>query len=213
MKKILLQKLFLIFAFLPLFSISCKKEADKVPPVISLNGSDSVSVQIHTVYSDAGATALDNSDGSVAVTNDCALLNPDTGTAGTYIIHYYASDVEGNKAQATRTVTVDIGRPGYLGNFSATDNCPSVGSFSSLETITAGAADDKIIISNFASTNANCTASVNGMNITIEAQQIGILTNVHGTGTINSKGKVISLSYTYTYNALTETCSATLNRQ
>jgi hypothetical protein len=213
MKKLVCQNIFFIMLLPALFSSSCKKDTDNIPPVISLNGADSVYVQLHSAYSDAGATAIDNSDGSVTVTNNCTAQNPDTGTAGIYTITYYATDVEGNAAQKTRTVIVDIRRSDYLGNYSTSHNCPSVGLFSPLEIITASAANDKIILSNFAGTNENCTASISGQNITIVSQQIGIFSNVHGSGTINNKGTVISLSYTYTYNALTETCSATFTKQ
>jgi hypothetical protein len=187
MKKRLLQNLLFTFILSLLLCVSCKKETDTTPP--------------------------DNSDGAVSVTNDYSDLKPDTGTAGNYIINYYASDVNGNKAHASRTVMVEIWRDDYPGNYNAVNSCPSVGAFSSVETVSAGASDDKIIISNFASTNENCTATISGQNITIESQQIGIFNNVHGTGTINNKATVISLSYTYTYNALTETCTATLTRQ
>jgi hypothetical protein len=54
-------------------------------------------------YTEAGATAIDDTDGSVSVIQTGSV---DTSTAGTYTISYSASDVAGNTATATRAVIV-----------------------------------------------------------------------------------------------------------
>ncbi len=85
---------------------------DTTDPVISLVGSDPVSVEIGSVYSDDGATALDNYDGDL--TSTILTVNPvDTSILGAYIVTYDASDSSGNAAaQVTRTVNVvDTGVP------------------------------------------------------------------------------------------------------
>ena len=76
------------------------------PPVISLEGPASVSLEAGTVYTDAGATATDNIDGSI--TRSILTDNPvDIDTVGTYTITYNVSDAAGNAATAvTRTVVV-----------------------------------------------------------------------------------------------------------
>src|SRR5207249_2449947 len=79
---------------------------DTTPPVITLRGSPSVSVEIGSTYTDAGATASDNVDGNI--TSKIVTVNPvNTSLVGTYTITYNVSDSSGNAAtQVTRTVNV-----------------------------------------------------------------------------------------------------------
>lgn len=56
---------------------------DTTLPVISLNGSSSVTVIQNETYSDAGATATDDRDGTVVVTTTGSVK---TSTVGTYTI-------------------------------------------------------------------------------------------------------------------------------
>ena len=79
---------------------------DVTIPVISLEGSASVSLEAGTAYTDAGATATDNIDG--AITSGIVTVNPvDINTVGTYTVTYNVSDAAGNGATAvTRTVEV-----------------------------------------------------------------------------------------------------------
>ena len=76
--------------------------ADRIPPVITVNGPSTVNHEQGTSYTDQGATAIDAVDGSVAVTTSGTV-----GTAaGTYTLTYTATDSAGNSASATRTVVV-----------------------------------------------------------------------------------------------------------
>src|SRR5207249_9406554 len=79
---------------------------DTTPPVITLRGSTSVSVEIGSTYTDAGATASDNVDGNI--TSKIVTFNPvNTSLVGTYTVTYNVSDTAGNAAtQVTRTVNV-----------------------------------------------------------------------------------------------------------
>jgi hypothetical protein len=78
---------------------------DTTAPVIEVTGNASVTVTFGTPYTDAGATATDDVDGSV--TARLTVTNPvDTAVLGTYTITYQVSDSAGNVAQATRTVHV-----------------------------------------------------------------------------------------------------------
>ena len=80
------------------------KENPAVKPVITLNGSASMTVECHTSFTDPGATATDNCDGSTPVTAS-GTVDPDT--VGVYTITYTATDKSGNAAvPVTRTVTV-----------------------------------------------------------------------------------------------------------
>jgi hypothetical protein len=75
---------------------------DTAAPVISVIGGD-ITVECHTSYADAGATADDACEGAVAVTASGAV---NVNVPGTYTISYTATDSAGNSAGATRTVTV-----------------------------------------------------------------------------------------------------------
>ena len=79
---------------------------DVTIPVISLEGSASVSLEAGSAYTDAGATATDNVDGSI--TSSIVTVNPvDIDTVGNYTVTYNVSDAAGNAAIAvTRTVVV-----------------------------------------------------------------------------------------------------------
>ncbi len=77
---------------------------DTIKPVISLNGSSTMTVECHTSFSDPGATASDSCDSSVPVSTSGSV---DVETPGTYTLTYNASDDSGNQADTvTRTVTV-----------------------------------------------------------------------------------------------------------
>ena len=78
--------------------------SDVTPPVIVLNGGDS-SLFVGANYSDPGATATDAVDGSVAVSTSGTV---DTGTVGTYVLTYTASDSSGNTSSQTRNITVSV---------------------------------------------------------------------------------------------------------
>src|SRR5439155_15557881 len=82
------------------------KVHDTIKPVITLVGNSSVTVECHSGYADAGATANDNCDGDI--TSRLSIVNPvDVTTPGTYTVTYNVSDAVGNAAvQVTRTVTV-----------------------------------------------------------------------------------------------------------
>ena len=79
--------------------VSCKKNnTDKTPPVITLIGSSEVIVETGTSYTDAGATALDDTDGDI--TSRIVVYNPvDVNIDNsTYYVTYNVSDNAGNVA-------------------------------------------------------------------------------------------------------------------
>jgi hypothetical protein len=77
---------------------------DVTAPVITITGDNPATVVQNDDYTDAGATAVDDTDGSVSVT---ASGTVDTSTVGEYMITYTATDAAGNEATATRVVNVD----------------------------------------------------------------------------------------------------------
>lgn len=82
-----------------------QEPADTTAPTIELNGSATVEVEQGNTYTDAGATATDDTDGDI--TDQITADNPvDTSALGEYTVRYTVSDAAGNTAEATRTVTV-----------------------------------------------------------------------------------------------------------
>jgi hypothetical protein len=77
---------------------------DTTAPVISLNGSNPMTVECHSSFTDPGATAEDGCAGSFAAT---ASGSVNANVPGSYTITYSASDPSGNAATpVTRTVNV-----------------------------------------------------------------------------------------------------------
>lgn len=89
------------------FNASIVPARDTVAPVITLVGNAAVTINFGETYHDAGATALDNKDGDLT-SHIVVVNNVNTREAGTYIITYNVTDLDGNPAdQVTRTVTVN----------------------------------------------------------------------------------------------------------
>ena len=86
-------------------SVTVLSAPDLTAPVITLLGSNPVTVVASSTYTDAGATALDNIDGNI--TGSIVTINPvDANTPGAYTVTYTVSDAALNSATATRTVNV-----------------------------------------------------------------------------------------------------------
>ncbi len=80
--------------------------ADTIKPVITLNGSASLSISQGSSFSDPGATANDNKDGNIT-SRIVVSGTVNTGVAGTYTLRYDVRDAAGNAATTvTRTVNV-----------------------------------------------------------------------------------------------------------
>lgn len=93
---------------------------DTIAPVITLTGSDTVSLNQGDSYTDAGATADDETDGDISANIVTAGDTVDTTTVGNYTITYNVSDAAGNAAiQVTRTVIVSNTTSNFISNFVA----------------------------------------------------------------------------------------------
>jgi hypothetical protein len=78
---------------------------DTTKPVITILGSNPVTIYVDHTYTDAGATAYDNVDGDISskiYTSNSVNIH----TIGNYYVSYTVSDLAGNTASATRTVKV-----------------------------------------------------------------------------------------------------------
>jgi len=83
----------------PLLHIEYTIEIDSsnIPPIIMLNGSNELTIELDSIYVDSGATAQDNKDGNV--TENISVYNPvDTSKVGDYIVTYNVIDSDGNHA-------------------------------------------------------------------------------------------------------------------
>ena len=78
-------------------------QEDTVPPVITLNGEPSITLDQDTPYEELGATAVDDVDGNVPVQIEGSV---DSNTTGTYVLTYRAKDKTGNEASVRREVKV-----------------------------------------------------------------------------------------------------------
>ncbi|MGZ5543647.1 MAG: beta strand repeat-containing protein, partial [Limisphaerales bacterium] len=77
--------------------------SDTIPPVVTLNGEASVTVECHGTFTDPGATALDVCDASPSMnTNSPVNVN----APGTYTVTYTATDAGGHHGSSTREVVV-----------------------------------------------------------------------------------------------------------
>ena len=77
---------------------------DVTPPVITTGGD--ITVEVHTPYVDAGATALDNVDGDISSSISVDTTSVNTDVLGDYTVTYSVADSAGNIATATITVQV-----------------------------------------------------------------------------------------------------------
>ena len=101
--------------------LSINVTADVTAPVITLVGSQNVSLERGIPYVDAGATASDNIDGDIS-SNIKATSTVDVNTVGTYSVTYNVSDAAGNAATpVVRAVNVTA--------VTATDTGSSSGAF------------------------------------------------------------------------------------
>ncbi|MCX6731473.1 MAG: DUF5011 domain-containing protein, partial [Candidatus Parcubacteria bacterium] len=88
-------------------SYGIKSLPDTTAPVITLLGITPMTIEGGSIYTDAGATALDNVDGNVTLLIAVVGLPVNTSILGSHTITYDVSDSVGNPAtQVTRTVNV-----------------------------------------------------------------------------------------------------------
>ncbi|HLG34965.1 MAG TPA: immunoglobulin-like domain-containing protein [Bacteroidia bacterium] len=171
MKKIL----FGVFAGLILaafISISSCKKDDTAAPVISLSGANPYTLSLNSTYSDPGATASDDEDGTVSVTVDASAVNEDL--TGTYIVHYSASDAAGNIGMGERTVIVKNDADYLAGSYvNAYDTCSSTPASIFDATVTASTTvNRKISIGNFGAFGTAIT-------VDLSVDAAGIITGIN----------------------------------
>ena len=78
---------------------------DMVPPVITITGSNPITIEVNTDYVDEGATAEDDIDGDVT-NNIIVINNVIDSTVGVYTVIYEVQDTAGNVSTIERIVNV-----------------------------------------------------------------------------------------------------------
>jgi hypothetical protein len=78
---------------------------DTTAPVISIIGDNPATIDVNSAYTDLGATAIDDIDGTLAVSTT-GVDTIDTATVGAYTVTYTATDLSNNIATSTRIVNV-----------------------------------------------------------------------------------------------------------
>ena len=150
---------------------------DVTIPVITLLGESEVSLELGSIYTDAGATAVDNIDGDIT-SNIAVVSTVDVNNVGTYTVTYNVSDAAGNLAEPVlRQVMVrgiiDIDRNGYYD--ALTDGLLLLRSIFGLD-------GDALIFGAVAS-NATVTSS---QDILVEIDRLGMLLDIDGNGEIDA---------------------------
>lgn len=87
----------------PLIGVSPLNSTDTVAPVVTLVGDVAMQIEINQTFTDPGATAVDDVDGSLAAV---VAGSVDTATEGSYALTYTATDAAGNSGSASRLVNV-----------------------------------------------------------------------------------------------------------
>jgi trimeric autotransporter adhesin len=148
----------MILGMLTLVYTGCKKDDDTSAPVISLNGSSTMEIELQEAYVEPGATANDDEDGDVDV-SIAGTVN--SNLKGDYTILYTATDAAGNSSTVERTVTV-VNSADFLGGTytNAVDSCAS----SPISTFNATVATSNTVngvfsISNFGAFGNSITVS------------------------------------------------------
>jgi len=96
---------------------------DITPPEITMNGTSPVTIEPGSIYTDAGATAMDNIDGDIT-TSIVTVNSVNTAVPDIYTVTYNVTDSSGNAAETvTRTVNVFYTWAGF---FNPVDNLPTV---------------------------------------------------------------------------------------
>jgi hypothetical protein len=171
----------------------CSKD-DTTAPVITLTGDASVTLTLNSAaWSDPGATANDEEDGTVTVTSDASSTNPNVNVAGVYTVTYTATDAAGNVGTAVRTITVRNEAEAFAGIYDVHDTTGAylgIPAYDYVDTITIDAGiNNRIHFARFGdySNNSNIYANrlANG-NLEIPTQTATGIGSLVETHTFNS---------------------------
>jgi len=211
--KILFLVLLLILSFL---IYSCQKK-DDLPPVLTLNGSDSVAIALNSNYNDEGAFATDEKDGNITA-NIYIVNTVNENKIGEYTVTYSVIDKAGNEAKPlTRRVLVYNQGYIYSGYYALKETqvyplnktCQYEIAANVDSTINYG-----LVFSSFACNFSQLVfMQTQNPTVILPYQVLADATSsfsIQGNGTINDT--LISINYTLTKNDSTELWNATFKR-
>lgn len=182
----------------------CQKD-DTTAPQVTLNGGDQT-IALQGTYTELGATATDDKDGSITPTVSGTV---NVNKAGVYVITYSATDAAGNVGEATRNVTVKNDAAAWAGTYAGSET--DVNGLYTYKHDVIVTADEEVNnriwitpLGDFA--NNKVRADVKGTNLDIPTQTVtGVGTGttasceVHNRKTDGSGAKT-STGFTLTYN-------------
>lgn len=183
------------------FENSAKKDDGtcNYAPVITLNGSKQIVLNIGESYVELGATAISKEGTSANVTVDNSKVN--MNATGVYEVVYSAT-FNGDVSTATRTVEVMVSQSTYTTDWDCTSDCGTT-SFpvNGNRTIVAGSTSSQINIEGFFTLlGGTVTANISGMDIIIPEQTISVTggsVTLSGTGVLASTGNSFTVDYDY----------------
>jgi hypothetical protein len=172
------------------------------PPVITILGNTPEIVVIGSVYTDAGATAIDAVDGPVPVSN---VTTVNTEFIGSYTVTYTATDAAGNTATAIRTVYVvaaDTTAP-VINSVTLSTTTPNTGDAIN---VTVNATDDVGVTS----------VTANGVPLALSGGVwVGTITAIEGTHTVDVMASDAAGNFeiesTHSYTAITHSVEILVN--
>lgn len=205
-----MKKIALVFASIVLIAgmctISSCTKTNSTPPTVTLVGNATMTSSLNATFTDPGATAKD-SKGTVITSIDVTVVpafNKDL--AGDYVFTYSATDADGNKGTATRTVTVANDAKAFAGTYGATDDGISgTWHFAWTETITASSTTNyRLVFSRFAyytgcSPYIDLNTAMTSCNLPQQSFTCGspaMVRTFTGSGPVNSTTKVITVNLT-----------------
>ncbi|MCL1810423.1 MAG: DUF5011 domain-containing protein, partial [Clostridiales bacterium] len=160
---------------------------DTTPPVITLIGGTSISVNLGSAFVEPGYSAFDNAGGDV--TDRVVVTGTvNTAVAGTYTLTYTVSDNAGNVGSATRTVMVVVPLP---------------------ESVSVSP-NETVLVANTTRQLTAAVAPANASNeITWSSSNTGVAT-VSAAGLVTAKDAGTAVITAKTVNNLTATCTVTV---
>lgn len=121
-------------------------------PVVTLNGSGSITLELGENYTELGATATDVEDGILPVTQSGSV---DTGSVGIYTVSYTATDLSGNVITVMRIVEVVDTTGPSINNPNAASISLKQGEMLNLQTVTCSDASGNCSITQTGSVDTN----------------------------------------------------------
>lgn len=209
--------LILLIIFAGLWISGCK-EKDEIPPVLTINESDTLYHVLNSVYRDPGATATDETDGNIS-----ANIYTDNGVnedkVGEYTVTYRVVDEAGNEAKPlTRWVFVYNQGSFYSGiyNVNETQIYPANGNCEySIFLVADSVINYGLVFSSFVCGTDNPVFTQVSDTILVLPLQLladtGSTIGIQGYGIINDT--LIQLNYTRTEDDIIELWNATIERQ